>query len=195
MVILSYGISTWNDFINAYKANKVIYCRASSESNPSTGNQTRMAFLAFVNNPNVASMNQAEFQYYRSVSSHGYNTQGDEVFIYTLKPDYGGTWTNGKRNAYTKIEPSTGLDYSYSSNKMTITVKNSDIVNLVYPVGSIYTSVNSTSPGTLFGGTWEQLKDQILLGAGDTYTAGDTGNVSTGSAPPYLVVYMWKRTA
>ena len=45
-----------------------------------------------------------------------------------------------------------------------------------YPVGSIYMSVNNTSPATLFGGgTWVQLKDRFLLGAGDTYNAGDTG--------------------
>ena len=44
-----------------------------------------------------------------------------------------------------------------------------------YPVGSIYMSVNSTSPATLFGGTWEQLEDRFLLAAGQTYTAGDTG--------------------
>ncbi len=30
----------------------------------------------------------------------------------------------------------------------------SDLVNKVYPIGSIYMSVNSTSPATLFGGTW-----------------------------------------
>lgn len=29
-----------------------------------------------------------------------------------------------------------------------------DIVDLIYPVGSIYMSVKSTSPATLFGGTW-----------------------------------------
>lgn len=52
---------------------------------------------------------------------------------------------------------------------------NADIVDLIYPVGSIYMNVNSTSPATLFGGTWEQLKDRFLLGAGDTYTEGDTG--------------------
>ena len=36
-------------------------------------------------------------------------------------------------------------------------------------------SVNSTNPGTLFGGTWEQLKDRFLLGGGGSYTAGTTG--------------------
>ena len=45
----------------------------------------------------------------------------------------------------------------------------------IYPIGSIYMSVNSTSPASLFGGTWEQLKDRFLLGAGDSYAAGSTG--------------------
>lgn len=45
----------------------------------------------------------------------------------------------------------------------------------IYPVGSIYMSVNSTSPATLFGGTWEQLQNRFLLGAGSSYTAGATG--------------------
>lgn len=49
----------------------------------------------------------------------------------------------------------------------------------VYPIGSIYMSVNSVSPSNLFGGTWERLKDRFLLGAGDTYTAGNTGGSAT----------------
>lgn len=44
-----------------------------------------------------------------------------------------------------------------------------------YPVGSIYMSVNSANPGTLFGGTWEQIEDTFLLAAGTNYTAGTTG--------------------
>ncbi len=56
-----------------------------------------------------------------------------------------------------------------------------DLLNLVYPVGSIYMSVNSVSPATLFGGTWEQLKDKFLLGAGDTYSLGTTGGSATHS--------------
>ena len=113
-----------------------------------------------------------------------------------------------------------------------------------YPVGSIYMSVNSTSPSTLFGGTWERIQDRFLIAAGSTYKAGGTGGEAThtltvnempahshglyasdmtgissnacrygeyaqrtvqskstggGSAhnnmPPYLAVYVWKRTA
>lgn len=50
-----------------------------------------------------------------------------------------------------------------------------EMLNIVYPIGSIYMSVNNTNPTSLFGGTWVQLKDRFLLGAGDTYTAGATG--------------------
>ena len=49
----------------------------------------------------------------------------------------------------------------------------------IYPVGSIYMSVSSTSPASMFGGTWEQLKDRFLLGAGDTYANGATGGSAT----------------
>lgn len=52
------------------------------------------------------------------------------------------------------------------------------VANKIYPVGSIYMSVNSTNPSELFGGTWELLKDKFLLGAGDTYSAGSTGGAA-----------------
>lgn len=58
------------------------------------------------------------------------------------------------------------------------TVNNFDVSQLrdfFYPIGSIYTSTKSTSPATLFGGTWVQIKDTFLLTAGDTYNAGSTG--------------------
>lgn len=55
----------------------------------------------------------------------------------------------------------------------------STIFDDIYPVGSIYMSVNSTNPANLFGGTWTQLKDRFLLGAGSTYTNGSTGGSAT----------------
>lgn len=124
------------------------------------------------------------------------------------------------------------------------------LLDLTHPIGSIYTSTVSTDPGTLFGGTWERIKDRFLLAAGDTYAAGKTGGEAThtlteneipehrhsiwfpnaggeqsaeigypeagskntwyaeasktadagggrahNNLPPYLVVYVWKRTA
>ena len=39
----------------------------------------------------------------------------------------------------------------------------------VYPVGSIYMSLDSTNPENLFGGVWEQIKDTFLLATGDKY--------------------------
>lgn len=62
------------------------------------------------------------------------------------------------------------------------------IIDLIYPVGSIYMSVNSADPGTLFGGTWKQIKDRFLLSAGDTYAAGNTG----GSADAVVVKHLHK---
>lgn len=60
-----------------------------------------------------------------------------------------------------------------------IKVSKTDLIDLVYSVGAIYISVNSTSPKDLFGGTWEQIKDTFLLSAGDSYTAGSTGGEAT----------------
>lgn len=51
--------------------------------------------------------------------------------------------------------------------------------NAIYPIGSVYMSVASTSPSVLFGGTWEQIKDCFLLACGDTYSNGETGGEAT----------------
>ena len=120
--------------------------------------------------------------------------------------------------------------------------------DIIYPIGSIYLSVNSTSPATLFGGTWERIYNRFLIGGGNDYECGSAGGNKTitlqqsnlpssvlireqGTAsssntqsiyvsegwsnhairdsrvegttygesinimPPYLAIYMWKRTA
>lgn len=49
------------------------------------------------------------------------------------------------------------------------------LLDMVYPVGSIYLSVSGTDPQTLFGGTWARLEDVFLLAAGAKHPAGSTG--------------------
>lgn len=118
MAILSYGHSTWQDFLAAYNADKVVYCRASSNANPATGTQGRMAFMAYVNLSGTTPTS-VEFQYYRSVSSHTDAQQGDQVYIYNLKSS---GWSVTVREAYSKIAVGTGLTKSYSNGVLTISL-------------------------------------------------------------------------
>lgn len=43
-------------------------------------------------------------------------------------------------------------------------------VNLIYPIGSIYISINSKNPGDIFGGTWEHIKGKMLVGVDEDDT-------------------------
>lgn len=55
------------------------------------------------------------------------------------------------------------------------------ILDAVYPIGSIYMSVNSTSPEILFGGgTWEQIKGRFLVAQGNN---GQSGNAALNLSP------------
>ena len=173
--------------------------------------------------------------------------------------------TNGLNLKEDKSNKVTTLDNSSSHYPSCIAVKNitdnksnvghhhissdiTDLINVIYPVGAIYISVNSTSPSVLFGGTWKQLEDTFLFatsGTADTgykptagesthkltvdeipnhhhlmgsltrYTASSTAGAAVGygqgssldyrtssvgggqahnNMPPYMKVYMWKRT-
>lgn len=70
-------------------------------------------------------------------------------------------------------------DYLIIQGASTQRIKWSTLLDKLWPVGSIYQSSSSTSPASLFGGTWEQIKDQFILAAGDTYAAGSTGGEAT----------------
>lgn len=55
-----------------------------------------------------------------------------------------------------------------------------DLLDYIYPVGSIYISNSSTfNPNTAWGGTWSKITGKFLLGADDsTYTRNSTGGNS-----------------
>ena len=70
------------------------------------------------------------------------------------------------------------------------TIGSNFVLDNVYPVGSIYMNVNSTNPGTLFGGTWEQIQGKFLLGMSSSYPAGSQGGeaehtLSTNEMPAH----------
>ena len=47
-----------------------------------------------------------------------------------------------------------------------ISQENSKFLNLIYPIGSIYMSVNGTPPNFLFGGIWQAIEGRFLLAQG-----------------------------
>ena len=43
-------------------------------------------------------------------------------------------------------------------------VGDKSLLDLTYPVGSVYSSTNSIDPSDLFGGTWKSLEGMVLVG-------------------------------
>lgn len=116
LVILSYGNSTWQDFLDAYNDNAIVYCRASSETNPALGSQGRLAFMAFITNP--TNPTAVEFQYFRSVTKKDAAQQCDQIYVYKLTS--ANKWTVEVRNVATKIIAGTGLSSTYDNGEITL---------------------------------------------------------------------------
>ena len=169
MAILSYGHSTWSDFIDVYQKNAVVYCRASSNSNPATGSQTRMAFMAYVNN--AENPTSVEFQYVRSVSTKTASQPVDQMFVYALDSRNGGTWAVQTRNMAPKLAAGTGASVTYSNGTYTVNAtevpvptKTSDLTNDGSDGTSTY--VESDELATVATtGSYEDLSDKPTIPA------------------------------
>lgn len=99
-------------------------------------------------------------------------------------PTSGGMMTGAITTKGIKLTSGTdfgsSLPSSLQSNQLFFqTLGSNYILDNVYPVGSIYMSVNSTNPKNLFGGTWEQIQGKFLLGMNNDYPAGSTGGEAT----------------
>lgn len=101
----------------------------------------------------------------------------------------GGTMTGALTTKGIKL--TSGTDYgttlpsSPATNQLFFqTVGSNFVLDNVYPVGSIYMNVNSTNPGTLFGGTWEQIQGKFLLGMSSSYPAGSQGGEAQHTLTP-----------
>ena len=181
MVVLSYGSSTWNDFITAYNNNAVVYCRASSNSNPASGSQTRMAFMAYVNNG--ATPTEVEFQYYRSRNSHTASQLNDEVYIYKLAKSNG--WTNSVRQASIKqIKAGTNIEVTYNSSDNSVTINNTNSSTPASDTISVSCSIATsdwTQDQTTEQYTYTQSVTDITSGTEIFYSINGNGYYNLGS--------------
>lgn len=61
------------------------------------------------------------------------------------------------------------------------------VISNIYPVGAIYMSTSSTSPASIFGGSWQSIaSERVLMGVSSSHGAGSTvdaglPNISSGS--------------
>ncbi|MBU5366690.1 BppU family phage baseplate upper protein [Enterococcus devriesei] len=93
---------------------------------------------------------------------------------------------NHVENLATQTEATTATDNTKAMTPLrTKQLLDSKLLNMVYPIGSIYMSVNSATPATLFGGTWERFaKGQVLVGVNEDDAALKTAGTNGGSTNP-----------
>lgn len=116
LTILSYGNSTWADFIAAYNANSIVYCRASiTAADPGAGSQVRMAAMAYVNHPTVPT--SVDFVYYYP-ATHSNSQQGDQLFVYTLSQTNG--WSYVVKNTFSRVVAGENMTSSYANGTLTL---------------------------------------------------------------------------
>lgn len=92
---------------------------------------------------------------------------------------------NADTNAYTDSEKSklAGIEANATQDQTASEIL-ALVGPLVYPVGSIYMSSDSTDPSTVLGfGTWAAIEDKFILGASATYPVDSTGGSDTHSHP------------
>lgn len=161
MVILRYGLSTWQEFMDAYQNNCVIYCRASSNSNPATGSQTRLAFMAYVTD--MTNPTNVEFQYYRSMSKHTDSQQGNQVYVYKLTN--ANKWTVTVRNTFSKVIAGDNLTSSFveseTNSSITLAADYDSTVTSgstkLITSGAVYDAIASSG-----GGLSDDIKQSLL---------------------------------
>lgn len=101
-----------------------------------------------------------------------------ETAISKLIPSTGGTVT-GALNISGSVTVPTVAAGSNNNNAASTAWVRREMLNIVYPVGSIYMSVVNKSPATFLGGTWAALGGRFLIAANSTYAAGSTGGAAT----------------
>ena len=101
------------------------------------------------------------------------------LYFFWRYTDYDSAWFTllSKFNAFTPT--TTGASCLTSVDTATYGDLFAYTTSPAYPIGSIYISSRDTSPASIFGGVWEQIKDKFLLAVGDTYKKDTSGGSAT----------------
>lgn len=72
-----------------------------------------------------------------------------------------------------------------------------DLLDLVYPIGSIYMNTNNVNPQSIFGGVWQKIEGRFLLGSSNSYTLGLLGGeaahtLTTSEMPNHNHKYIYR---
>lgn len=65
-----------------------------------------------------------------------------------------------------------GVDNYINMTADEVYINNTSLLNMFFPIGKLWISTDPTSPASIVGGSWEQIKDKQILAAGDTYKVG-----------------------
>ncbi|KAI5514970.1 phage tail repeat-like family [Trichomonas vaginalis G3] len=72
------------------------------------------------------------------------------------------------------------------ADKTELQTLKTEILQTLYPIGSIYTSMNSTNPETVLGfGTWTQIVDRFLYCANSSKETGGSKTISGANLPAH----------
>ena len=89
------------------------------------------------------------------------------------------SYSNGKIGVSDTTQAEILYVHGVTSN---IQTQLNDMWKKIYPVGAIYISTSSSSPATLFGGTWERINRRFLVGAGSNGASGNEAlNLTAGT--------------
>ncbi|EAY00564.1 hypothetical protein TVAG_287010 [Trichomonas vaginalis G3] len=76
--------------------------------------------------------------------------------------------------------------YDKKADKTELQTLKTEILQTLYPIGSIYTSMNSTNPATVLGfGTWTQIVDRFLYCANSSKETGGSKTISGENLPAH----------
>lgn len=101
-----------------------------------------------------------------------------DIWVYFPWMYWNGYYTVQCRGAWTH----SGTHQTSEPSGTEQNVEDKSLLNIVWPVGSIYISVNSTNPGDFLGGTWVEFgQGKTLVGVNTSETEFDTVEKTGGS--------------